>query len=167
MQRRMRVFIVFAIIAGLVALSWAYVGGAPRSGAASYRFATVERADLAVFTLATGRIEAIDVVEVSSQLSGQVAELLADFNDEVKAGAPLARLDDKTYEAAVAEAEARLAQAMDTVVGEITLPRTSPDQPLVSPLCPSYPYLCCPAPAPHDWSFNDQFFRGSGCEDPP
>ncbi|MEX1205220.1 MAG: efflux RND transporter periplasmic adaptor subunit [Dongiaceae bacterium] len=107
----MRMFIAFAIIAGLAALAWAYVGGAPRDGAASYRFAAVERADLAVFTIATGRIEAIDVVEVSSQLSGQVAELFADFNDEVEAGASLARLDDKTYEAAVAEAEARLAQA--------------------------------------------------------
>jgi HlyD family secretion protein len=111
MQRRARVFIVFAVMAGLAALAWSYVGGVPRGGAASYRFAAVERADLAVFTVATGRIEAIDVVEVSSQLSGQVAELFADFNDEVKAGASLARLDDKTYQAAVAEGEARLVQA--------------------------------------------------------
>jgi HlyD family secretion protein len=111
MQRKVLVFIGFAIAAGLAVLVWAYVGNAPHGGAASYRFAAVERADLAVFTIATGRIEAVDVVEVSSQLSGQVAELFANFNDNVKAGAFLARLDDKTYEAAVAEAEARLAQA--------------------------------------------------------
>ena len=112
MQRRVfTVLVVIAAITGLSALGWAYVGESGRGDAAAYRFAAVKRADLNILTISTGRIEAIDVVEVSSQLSGQVAELFADFNDEVKAGAPLARLDDKTYDAAVAEAEAALAQA--------------------------------------------------------
>lgn len=111
MQQRTRVLVAIPIIVGIGALIWAGIGGASRNGVASYLFAPVERADLAIITVATGRIEAIDVVEVSSQLSGQVGELFADFNDDVRAGAPLARLDDKTYVAAVAETEARLAQA--------------------------------------------------------
>jgi len=107
----MRIFLTLIVVAVLGAVAWVFATGAGPDGPAGYRFATVTRADFAVFTIATGRIEAIDVVEVSSQLSGQVGELSADFNDRVAAGAALARLDDKTYQAEVAEAEARLAHA--------------------------------------------------------
>jgi len=101
--------LVIAGTLGLAAAIWIYVQFDAANSNASYRFATAERSDLNLFTIATGRIRAIDVVEVSSQLSGQVSELSADFNDQVQRGAPLARLDDKSFTAAVAEAEARLA----------------------------------------------------------
>lgn len=107
----MRILITLVVVATLAAVAWIYVSEARQDGSVTYRFAAVERADLAVVTMATGRIEAIDVVEVSSQLSGQVDELFADFNDEVAAGASLARLDDKIFAAAVAEAQAGLAHA--------------------------------------------------------
>lgn len=93
-----------------IGVGWNFVG-ADTQVREDYRFATVERGDLQISITATGRIAPIDAVEVSSQLSGQVVELFANFNDKVVAGAPLARLDDKTFAAAVAEAEARLAQA--------------------------------------------------------
>lgn len=94
----------------LILLGWNYVGAIPFGGS-QYRFADVERGDMKVFTLATGRIEAINAVEVSSQLSGQVVALHANFNDEVTAGSPLAKLDDKSFQAAVAEAQAQHAHA--------------------------------------------------------
>jgi HlyD family secretion protein len=55
---------------------------------------------------------------VGSQLSGQVAELLVDFNDEVREGQPLARLDPRTFEAEVREAEAALEVARARVLTE-------------------------------------------------
>jgi HlyD family secretion protein len=55
---------------------------------------------------ATGTVEAQVTVYVSSQLSGQVAEVLVNFNDVVKDGQPLARLDQETFASRVTEAEA-------------------------------------------------------------
>src|SRR5215472_14076478 len=55
---------------------------------------------------ATGVLNANVNVEVGSQLSGQIAELLVDFNDTVTKGQPLARLDERTFEARLAEARA-------------------------------------------------------------
>jgi HlyD family secretion protein len=95
----------------LIVIAWNYVRADDQDEGTQYRFADVRRGELKIFTVTTGRIEAVDSVEVSSQLSGQVVKLFVDFNDKVPAGAPLAQLDDKTYKAAVAEAEARLAHA--------------------------------------------------------
>ena len=100
------------IVAGLaVVLSYNYVGANPSGNGSPYLFANVQRGNLEVSTIATGRVEAIDTVEVSSQLSGQVVALYATFNDKVVANAPLAQLDDKILRAAVAQAEAQLAHA--------------------------------------------------------
>ena len=96
---------------GLVVLSRTYVGANTPGNSSPYLFASVQRGDLEVSTIATGRIDAIDAVEVSSQLSGQVVKLYATFNDKVAANAPLAQLDDKLLQAAVAQAKAQLAHA--------------------------------------------------------
>lgn len=60
---------------------------------------------------ATGTITADPSVEVGTQVSGIVSEILVDFNDEVKAGQVLARIDTSLLEADVASATARLAGA--------------------------------------------------------
>ncbi len=44
---------------------------------------------------ATGSLQAVSMVEVSSQLSGQIARLHIDFNDTVAKGQPLAELDQR------------------------------------------------------------------------
>jgi HlyD family secretion protein len=73
-----------------------------------YIMAAVEEGELRRVTTATGTLNAIINVEVGSQLSGQVAELLVDFNDEVKKDQPLARLDQRSFKAHVAEAQAAM-----------------------------------------------------------
>src|SRR5215211_5886657 len=73
---------------------------------AQYLTAAIEEGELRRVITATGTLNAIVNVEVGSQLSGQVAELLVDFNDEVRKGQPLARLDQKSFTARVAEAQA-------------------------------------------------------------
>lgn len=60
---------------------------------------------------ATGRVDAVVTVEVSSQLSGLVSDVFVNFNDEVAKDQPLAQLDQQSFEAAVREAEADLAVA--------------------------------------------------------
>jgi HlyD family secretion protein len=99
-------FVAVALM--FVVFGWKYVTASSEDGEALYRFANVKRGELKISTLTTGRIKAVDSVEVSSQLSGQVVKLYADFNDAVTFGAPLAQLDDKTFKAALAESQARL-----------------------------------------------------------
>ena len=61
--------------------------------------------------LATGALNASINVEVGSQLSGQIATLAVDFNDVVKKGQLLAKLDDSKYRAEVDAAKAALESA--------------------------------------------------------
>ena len=51
------------------------------------------------------------MVEVGVQVSGTIAELLADFNSTVKAGQVVARLDPSVYESQLEAARGQLAQA--------------------------------------------------------
>jgi HlyD family secretion protein len=67
----------------------------------------VER-DIERVVASSGRIAPLITVEVGSQLSGQILELSADFNDTVAAGDILARIDPQTFETRVREAEAAL-----------------------------------------------------------
>ena len=97
---------------------------ARQSGAAesAYRTATIERGDIRVAISATGTLSAISTVTVGSQISGQVTDVLVDYNSEVKKGEVLARIDPSTYEAQIeqgnaqiANAQARLKQAQATL----------------------------------------------------
>ncbi|MEM7026061.1 MAG: efflux RND transporter periplasmic adaptor subunit, partial [Pseudomonadota bacterium] len=84
-----------------------------------YRVEQVGRDDLTVTINATGSVEPTSTVEISSELSGTMAEVMADFNDVVAAGQVLARLDTSKLEAQaevqranLRSAEARLARAV-------------------------------------------------------
>ena len=59
---------------------------------------------------ATGTINPITTVIVGSQLSGQVVEILADHNDEVKAGQIVARLNSDQIRYKLDAAKADIAQ---------------------------------------------------------
>ncbi|PYV14697.1 MAG: hypothetical protein DMG21_17315, partial [Acidobacteria bacterium] len=75
------------------------------------RSISLARGDIVQSVTAAGTLEAVDTVEVSSQLSGQIAKLMADYNSSVRAEEPLAALDSATYEVMVQEAQAALAVA--------------------------------------------------------
>ncbi len=80
-----------------------------------YVTAPVELRDIVITVSAMGTIKPVGVVDVGSQLSGQIAELRVDFNDEVRQGDMLARLDAQTYEARVRAATAGLELSHATV----------------------------------------------------
>lgn len=71
-----------------------------------YITAPIERGVIATEVKATGRVEAVSTVDVSSQLSGQIAKVLVGFNDRVTAGQPIAALDANIFAAKVNEAAA-------------------------------------------------------------
>ncbi len=75
----------------------------------------LEHRDIVITISAMGTIKPVGVVDVGSQLSGQIAELSVDYNDEVRKGDKLARLDAQTYEAKVRAALAGLELSQATV----------------------------------------------------
>jgi len=77
----------------------------------TWRFTTVERGDVEQTVSATGTLSAVTTVQVGTQVSGQISELLVDFNDEVHKGQLLARIDPTLQEQAVADAQASLERA--------------------------------------------------------
>jgi HlyD family secretion protein len=81
--------------------------------AASMRFVTAEatRGDLLVTVTATGTLEPVNQVEVGTEISGNVETVLVDFNDRVRVGQVLARLDTDQLEARLRQSEAALALA--------------------------------------------------------
>jgi HlyD family secretion protein len=74
----------------------------------TYISAPIERGTISTVVKATGVVNAVAMVDVGSQLSGQVSEVLVNFNDPVQAGQVIARIDPESYVAAVTEAKAVL-----------------------------------------------------------
>jgi HlyD family secretion protein len=68
---------------------------AVRSKSTGPRYVTAEakRGPLRETVMATGKFKGLDSVDVGAQISGRVARVLVDFNDQVKAGQTLAEID--------------------------------------------------------------------------
>ena len=97
---------------GVVLLA-AMIGLAFRGRGEATRLVTapVERGDIADVVGATGVLQAVTTVQVGSQVSGTIKELLADFNSTVRKGEVIARLDPALFQARVAQARANLVSA--------------------------------------------------------
>jgi multidrug efflux pump subunit AcrA (membrane-fusion protein) len=100
-------------IAGAVTVGLLLRGGS--TPAASYRFATVDRGDIVSTVSATGTLSAVRTVAVGTQVSGQIATLGADFNDHVRRGQVIARLDSTILVQAVAQSQTDLDKAQANV----------------------------------------------------
>jgi len=104
-------FAVGAIVVAAGALGlWIY-RNAEAHEAPAYRFATVSRGNLESTVSATGSLSAVTTVQVGTQVSGQVSQIFVDFNDRVKKGQLLARIDPTLQQQAVLDAQAGLVRA--------------------------------------------------------
>ena len=72
---------------------------------------TVTGGDIVDTVGATGALEAVTTVQVGSQVSGIIQELLVDFNSIVREGDVIMRLDPSLFETQLAQARANLARA--------------------------------------------------------
>ncbi|HEY0310742.1 MAG TPA: efflux RND transporter periplasmic adaptor subunit, partial [Luteimonas sp.] len=106
-----RTVAAIAFVAIAVAAAWWWMQRDAAPGDAGYRTTTVERGDIRVAISATGTLSAISTVTIGSQVSGQVTDVLVDFNDKVRKGDVLARIDPSTYEAQIEQGNAQVASA--------------------------------------------------------
>src|SRR6266850_1082370 len=106
MSRRAWIVVVMVVLAAGASGAWFYTqsrGSTPR-----FRSAKVERGPLTATVSATGTLNAVVTVQVGSQVSGQIKELFADFNSQVKRNQLVARIDPEKFQAAVSQARAQV-----------------------------------------------------------
>lgn len=110
MQTRTKVLTGIVVV---IALGSAAALGVARSrdDGPEARLETVERRDLEEIVTASGNIRPRRTVDISSDISAKVAELVVDEGEDVTRSQVLLRLDPAQYEAALSRSEAALSQA--------------------------------------------------------
>jgi len=107
-KRFLIALVVLAVIATLAFLLKPKNDAVPAS---TYRSSVVDIGAISQTVTATGTINPVALINVGSQVSGTVAELHADFNDRVKKGQVLLKLEPTIFNAQVRQAEASIASA--------------------------------------------------------
>ena len=126
--------IVLALVA-LAAAGWWWSARKATAAEGAFRTAAVERGDIRVAISATGTLAAISTVDVGSQISGQVTDVLVDFNDQVHKGQVIARIDPSTYQAQIAQGDAQIATARaNLATAQATLKNAEADYARKEPL---------------------------------
>lgn len=106
-----RVFITIAVLAAIAAAGIVLKPKGNVVPPSKYRTTLVDRGAINQTVTATGTINPVALINVGSQVSGTVSELHADFNDRVKKGQVLLKLDSTIFDAQVGQAEANIASA--------------------------------------------------------
>jgi HlyD family secretion protein len=107
--KRILVLVVLAgagVAAWQISECWSEADEAPK-----YSLAPVERGDVVTLVTASGTLSPVVQVEVGSQVSGRIKQLLVDYNDTVQRGQLVATIDPAIFESAVRQAEARVEAA--------------------------------------------------------
>jgi HlyD family secretion protein len=115
MKRLISVVVVAAVLGVGI---WGYFYAQARGNAPKYRMGKVERGPLTAAISATGNLNAVTNVQVGSQVSGQIKELLVDFNSVVTKGQVIARIDPQIFEAQVNQVTAEVETARAAVLNQ-------------------------------------------------
>ena len=100
--------IVFLMIA--TGAIWYTNRGVEKDGV-TYRFVTVEKGNLESLVSSTGNLGAVTMVQVGTQVSGIIDKIFVDFNDIVRKGQIVAKIDTTLLVTAIYESNAGLERA--------------------------------------------------------
>ncbi len=116
LNRRMRSWLTWgalALVAAIVGIVWITWG---TGGKVQYKTQAVQRGDLTMTVTATGTLEPTNQVDVGIEVSGTIKSVEVDYDDHVKVGQILARLDTSKLEAQVLQSTAGLESARAKVL---------------------------------------------------
>jgi len=114
-HRKLKRWIGLSVLAVLTAVALVIWSTDDTSPSTRYITQEVKQGDLTVTVTATGRLEPTNQVDVGSELSGIIKTVEVDYNDRVKAGQVLARLDTSKLQAQVLKSKAALESAQAKV----------------------------------------------------
>ena len=105
------VIIVAVVVVALIAVRALLARNGGTESGGKYEFAQIERGDLENVVSATGTLSPVGTVEVGTQVSGTIDDVLVDYNEAVVRGQVLAVLDTTLLAASVRDARANVLQA--------------------------------------------------------
>lgn len=108
-----RIVIVFILIS-VTAAYW-FSGKKDEPDEGQYRTRNIEQGDIIQTISANGTLTPVVLVNVGTQVSGTVAKLYADYNDQVETGQILAELDPALLQAQLQQSKANLLSAQATL----------------------------------------------------
>lgn len=111
MKRSTQVVGLVALVVLAAAAAWWWQQRPAKAPPERFRTALVDRGPITQVVMATGTLQPVTTITVGTQVSGTVMERLADFNDRVKAGQVLLRLDPANLQARLRQAQAQAASA--------------------------------------------------------
>ncbi|MGH7994014.1 MAG: efflux RND transporter periplasmic adaptor subunit, partial [Limisphaerales bacterium] len=98
-----------AVIVIVGSVIWYFHHG--QNDAPAYQTVAATRSELTKLVTATGTLNPVTNVTVGCQVSGRISKLYVDFNSPVTNGQLIAEIDPRTYQAAMEQASADLANA--------------------------------------------------------
>jgi len=101
-------YLIITVTVILTAGSLWYFGQGSAEPISPYRFVTLEQGDLEAVVASTGSLDAVTTVQVGTQVSGIISDIYVDFNDRVRAGQIIARIDTTLLWSTVRDAESNL-----------------------------------------------------------
>ncbi|MDB5952808.1 MAG: efflux transporter periplasmic adaptor subunit, partial [Massilia sp.] len=99
------------VLAGVAVAAWLHSKKEKPLPESKYRTVAADVGNLTQTVTATGTINPVALINVGSQVSGTVVELKDDFNDHVKKGQVLLKLDPTIFNAQIRQVEASVASA--------------------------------------------------------
>ncbi len=117
MKKNLLLIMVAVVLAGAAFGAYRYASN--NSEVLAYRFGKVEKGPITAAVAATGTLNPVVSVLVGSQVSGQIKELLVDFNSAVKKDQVIARIDPESFELRVRQAMADLEATKATVLTQM------------------------------------------------
>ncbi|MFW2598628.1 efflux RND transporter periplasmic adaptor subunit [Aliarcobacter butzleri] len=106
------IYIAIAIVSFLSIVLFFIFNGNNKSNKIEYITKKVTQGDLSVVVSTTGNLNPTNSVEIGIEVSGTLKEIFVDFNDEVKAGQILAKIDTVKLQSQVDSSTAALAIAV-------------------------------------------------------
>lgn len=107
MKKYTWLIIMLIIVVGVV--GYFYIKPKIEAKNIEYTYTSLQKGDIEASVSSTGTLEAINTVDVGTQISGTIAKIYVDFNDRIKAGQLLAEMDMKMLNTSLQSAKANLA----------------------------------------------------------
>lgn len=115
MSDKLKIAVVaIVIISGVV--FWMNSGKNTTQGGQTIETTVIDSGDIIRTVASSGSVRPLITVEVGSQISGQIAEILVDFNSQVSKNQLLAVIDPQTFETRVLQSKADFRVASSNVI---------------------------------------------------
>jgi HlyD family secretion protein len=115
MKRPLWIAAVLVVLAGGAIGIWQWRKHAAAEAAPRYETVAVDRGPIVAKVTATGTLSALVTVQVGTQVSGRIKEILVDFNSPVKKGQVIARIEPALFAAALESARANYLAAQGSI----------------------------------------------------